>query len=114
LPAPDLAFLGRAAFGVWKPPQEGLEKLGFPWILSSESSLFNGLHGKFGGIVFVGVRRDIRLGAGGREIVGEAVDLVDQALPLFRAVTVFRYDRVLVLVEPVDPPDCVPPTIAET
>jgi hypothetical protein len=58
--------------------------------------------------------RDVRLVADGREIVGEAVDLVDQALPLFRAVTVFRYDRVLVLVEPVDHPDCVPPTIAET
>jgi len=26
-----------------------LEKLGFPWILSSEMSLFNGLRGIFGG-----------------------------------------------------------------
>src|ERR1700689_5571900 len=86
-PAPDLAFLGQAAFGVWKPPQGGLEKLGFPWILSYESSLFNGLPGKFGGIVFVGVcRQDVRLLAGGLEIVGEAVDLVHQALPLLRPV----------------------------
>jgi hypothetical protein len=30
-----------------------LEKLGFPWILSSESSLFKGLRGKFGIVFFV-------------------------------------------------------------
>ena len=30
----------------------GLEKLGFPWILSSESSLFNGLREIFSGIIF--------------------------------------------------------------
>jgi hypothetical protein len=29
-----------------------LEKLGFPWILSPESSLFNGLHGIFAGEKF--------------------------------------------------------------
>jgi hypothetical protein len=28
-------------------PKQGLEKLGFPWILSSESRLFNGLRGIF-------------------------------------------------------------------
>jgi hypothetical protein len=30
-----------------------LEKLGFPWILSSEMSLFNGLRGIFGEKIFV-------------------------------------------------------------
>jgi hypothetical protein len=40
-----LVSLGRGRFWVEKPCQEGLEKLGFPWILSSESSLFNGLRG---------------------------------------------------------------------
>ena len=38
----------------------------------------------------------------GAEIVDEAVDLVEQTLPLLWAVTVFRHDRLLVLVEPVD------------
>jgi len=38
----------------------------------------------------------------GGEIVDEAVDLVEQALPLLGAVIVFRHDRLLVLVEPVD------------
>ena len=46
----------------------------------SELSRFKGLHGKFGGIVFAGVRRrEVRLAAGSwREIVGDAVDLVEQ------------------------------------
>jgi hypothetical protein len=81
-----------------------LEKLGFAWILSSESSLFKGLRWNFGGTIFVGVRRrDVRLVAG-LEIVDEAVDLVEQPLPFLRAVTVFRYDRLLMLVESVDHP----------
>jgi len=47
-----------------------LEKLGFPWILSSESSLFNGLRAIFCGNIFVpllgrrgGARRCCRLAA---------------------------------------------------
>jgi hypothetical protein len=42
-----LGFLGRWPFGRENPRLQGLEKLGFPWILSSESSLFNGLRGIF-------------------------------------------------------------------
>jgi hypothetical protein len=38
-----LAFLGSRPFGGENPRFWGLEKLGFPWILSSQSSLFNGL-----------------------------------------------------------------------
>jgi hypothetical protein len=80
-----------------------LEELGFPWIPSSESSLFKGLCGIFREIFFVGVRlQNIWLVAGGLEIVDEAVDLVEQTLPLFRAVLMFRHHRILVLVEPVD------------
>jgi hypothetical protein len=33
-------------FGRKGSSKEGLEKLGFPWILSSESGLFKGLSGK--------------------------------------------------------------------
>ena len=43
-----------------------------------------------------------RLAVGRLEIVDEAVDLVEQALPLLGVVTVFRHDRLLMLVEPVD------------
>jgi len=38
-------FLGWAHFKAWKERNHGLEKLGFPWISSSESSLFNGYTG---------------------------------------------------------------------
>jgi hypothetical protein len=34
------------------------------------------------------------------EIVGDAVDLVEQTLPLLRPVGMFRHDRLLKLVEP--------------
>ena len=48
LPPPQadrlLGFLGRRQFGRENPSFRGLEKLGFPWILSSESSLFNELY----------------------------------------------------------------------
>ena len=40
-----LGFLGSWPFGRENPRLWGLEKLGFPWILSSESRLFNGLRG---------------------------------------------------------------------
>ena len=43
-----LGFLGRWPFDR-ETPLRGLEKLGFPWILSSETSLFKGLHGIFAG-----------------------------------------------------------------
>jgi hypothetical protein len=42
-----LGFLGRGPFGRETLGFWGLEKLGFPWILSSESSLFNGLRVTF-------------------------------------------------------------------
>ena len=42
-----LGFLGGWPFGCENPSLRGLEKLGFPWILSSETSLFNALHGIF-------------------------------------------------------------------
>jgi hypothetical protein len=38
-----LGFLGLGPFGRENPGLWGLERLGFPWILSSESNLFNGL-----------------------------------------------------------------------
>jgi hypothetical protein len=40
-----LGFLGVWPFGREGPRGGGLDSLGFPWILSSESRLFNGLHG---------------------------------------------------------------------
>src|SRR5271166_802051 len=46
--APDLDSLGFACVFLdclGFPCPSGLEKLGFPWILSSETSLFNGLQG---------------------------------------------------------------------
>ena len=41
---PGLGFLGTSPFRCENPRFWGLEKLGFPWILSSESRLINGLH----------------------------------------------------------------------
>jgi hypothetical protein len=41
---PDLGFLGTPAFCYENPRFWGLEKLGFPWILSTESRLIKGLH----------------------------------------------------------------------
>jgi hypothetical protein len=38
-------FSWLVAFWLRIPRFRGLEKLGFPWIISSESSLINGLHG---------------------------------------------------------------------
>jgi hypothetical protein len=88
-----LICLGRAPFRGRKPSQEGLEKLGFPWILSSELSLFKGLHGNFSGIIFGGVSpRNGGLVADGREIAGHAVDLVDEPLTLLRPIRMFRHN----------------------
>jgi hypothetical protein len=47
-----LDFLGSWPIRRESPCLWALEKLGFPWILSSESSLFNGLSGIFAGINF--------------------------------------------------------------
>ena len=44
---PDLGFLDPALFRSGTRRIRGFEKLGFPWILSSEMSLFNGLRGIF-------------------------------------------------------------------
>ena len=43
----DLGFLGRRRFPCENRHLGLLDSLGFPWILSSESRLFNGLHGIF-------------------------------------------------------------------
>jgi hypothetical protein len=43
----DLVCLGGWAFCFGKGRLSGLEKLGFSWILSSESRLINGLRGIF-------------------------------------------------------------------
>jgi hypothetical protein len=40
-----LGFLGRWPFRCEDPQLSGLDSLGFPWILSCESSFFNGLCG---------------------------------------------------------------------
>ncbi len=48
----DLDFLGACPFRRKYPRKRGLDLFGFPWILSSESSLFNGLHGKTDGNFF--------------------------------------------------------------
>jgi hypothetical protein len=42
-----LDFLGPWLFRFENPRFRGLDFLGFPWILSSESRLINGLHGIF-------------------------------------------------------------------
>ena len=41
-----------AALSAWTRSIHGLEKLGFPWILSSEMSLFNGLRAMFAMRIF--------------------------------------------------------------
>jgi hypothetical protein len=48
-----LGFLGASPFGGENPSFWGLEKVGFPWILSSESRLINGLRGIFRKIFFM-------------------------------------------------------------
>src|SRR5271156_4087376 len=44
-PVDRLGFLGRWPFRCENPCSDVLDFLGFPWILSSESGLFNGLRG---------------------------------------------------------------------
>jgi hypothetical protein len=51
----DLECLGEPPIGGGMGSNQGLEKLGFPWILSSESSLFNGLRAIFCGTFFMPV-----------------------------------------------------------
>jgi hypothetical protein len=52
-----------------------MEKLKFPWILSSETNFFNDLHGNLGGSIFVGARaEDVRFIANGLEIVESRKD----------------------------------------
>jgi len=41
-----LDFLGAGPFSLQNRRSRALDSFGFPWILSSESSLFNGLHGE--------------------------------------------------------------------
>src|ERR1700722_6871696 len=50
---PGLGFLGTSPFRCENSRICGLEKLGFPWILSSESRLINGLNGIFSGRFFL-------------------------------------------------------------
>jgi hypothetical protein len=47
-----LGFLGWPLFRLENPAEEGLDFVGLPWILSCESSLFNGLCGIFGELNF--------------------------------------------------------------
>ncbi|MFZ0601647.1 MAG: hypothetical protein WAN05_09870 [Roseiarcus sp.] len=65
-----LGFLGASPFGGENPSFWGLEKLGFPWILSAETRLINGLRGIFGEKLF----RDPRLAreAGTRDCRGDS------------------------------------------
>jgi hypothetical protein len=53
-----LDCLGQAAFAAVLAPEMVLEKLGFPWILSSEMSLFNGLRENFSKNFFMRLLRD--------------------------------------------------------
>jgi hypothetical protein len=50
-----LGFLGDWPFRYGNNLFGVLDFLGFPWILSSESSLFNGLYGIFAGTFFLAV-----------------------------------------------------------
>src|ERR1700722_12628122 len=101
--ASNLWFLGDRPRPIWfvlegppLGPKSPLRRVGFPWILSSESSLINGLHGNFVGIFFVAVcHRRGRLAVGRLEVVDQAVDLVEQTGPFLRPVGMFRHDRVL-------------------
>jgi hypothetical protein len=52
----NLESLGEPPFDGEKREKRGLEKLGFPWILSSEMSLFNGLRAIFGKSFLCAVR----------------------------------------------------------
>src|ERR1700733_7427182 len=54
-PAVPLGFSWRPTVSLQKPLFLGVGFLGFPWILSSESSLFNGLYVVFAGKFFLGV-----------------------------------------------------------
>ena len=49
---PRFGFSWLAAVSLRSPRREVLDSLGFPWILSSESRLFNGLRGLFAGGLF--------------------------------------------------------------
>jgi hypothetical protein len=49
----SLEFLGPCLFRFENPRFRGLDFLGFPWILSSESRLISGLHGIFAEKFFV-------------------------------------------------------------
>jgi hypothetical protein len=50
-----LDFLGSSRLGCQNLSSYVLDFLGFPWILSSESSLFNGLYGINAEIIFLGL-----------------------------------------------------------
>src|ERR1700722_11168652 len=53
----DLDFLGQTAIEAIRPSKVWLEKLGFPWILSSEMSLFKWLQKNFRRNFFEGLLR---------------------------------------------------------
>jgi hypothetical protein len=59
----DLGFLGPWLFRCEGHPIIGLETLGFPWILSSESTLINGLRWLFAVGIFASLSVALR-GAG--------------------------------------------------
>jgi hypothetical protein len=66
-----LGFLGASPFGCENPCLCGLEFLGFPWILSSESNDINGLRGIPRGKIFVALLgREAGTGSCGRGLSG--------------------------------------------
>jgi hypothetical protein len=68
-----LGFLGPWLFRFENPRFEGLDFLGFPWILSFESRLIIGLQGKNRGKIFRGVFALWAFEAAVRKAAGEAM-----------------------------------------
>jgi hypothetical protein len=68
-----LGFLGAWLFRFANPRFRGLEKLGFPWILSCESRLINGLQGIYSVRNFRGVFAPWAFAAPERKAAGEVM-----------------------------------------
>ena len=70
--AGPFGFSWTAAISLGKPRFWGLVFLGFPWILSSETRLINGLHGNFAEECFVALL-PLEFEAAGRKAAGETM-----------------------------------------